>query len=225
MEILGSSCRRFVMLQRFAVAWQHWLAVRAFHARACTECCRAAAIRVTWRCARSLVPSAFGCQSSRASSGLVVFPCGLIFAVCRWPTSLSRASSRATWRAVRRRARRTTQWERDLTLQNRVTPFGEIVAVAARGTLMGNRGCLHNDQRQIVKSAARDRWLICRLVWKDVRRPLMAPGKYTELFSWMRRPLLPRGIGPATNVGRSGSMNLRRRGLARSRLCRATQRS
>jgi hypothetical protein len=28
--------------------------------------------------------------------------------------------------------------------QNRVTPFGDIVASSARGTLMGNRGCLHD---------------------------------------------------------------------------------
>jgi hypothetical protein len=69
-----------------------------------------------------------------------------------------------------------------MTLQNRVTPFGDIVAVASRGTLMGNRGCLHNERRQIVKASARDPWLICRLVWKDIRRPVMTPGKYTELF-------------------------------------------
>ena len=32
--------------------------------------------------------------------------------------------------------------------QNRVTPAGEIIATSARGLLMGNRGCLHNDQGQ-----------------------------------------------------------------------------
>lgn len=30
--------------------------------------------------------------------------------------------------------------------QNRVTPFGEIVAVPERGTFMGNRGVLHDDE-------------------------------------------------------------------------------
>jgi len=70
-----------------------------------------------------------------------------------------------------------------MPLQNRVTPFGEIVAVAARGTLMGNRGCLHDDQRRLVRThAARQDWVTCRLQFKDRRRPLMAPGKYTELF-------------------------------------------
>jgi len=69
-----------------------------------------------------------------------------------------------------------------VTLQNRVTPFGEIVAVAARGTLTGNRGCLHDAERRIVTSSARVAWVTCRLEWKDIRRTLMAPGKYTELF-------------------------------------------
>ena len=35
-----------------------------------------------------------------------------------------------------------------MPLQNRVTPFGELIAIAARGTLMGNRGGrLHDAQR------------------------------------------------------------------------------
>ena len=69
-----------------------------------------------------------------------------------------------------------------MTLQNRVTPFGEIVAVTARGTLMGNRGCLHDAERRIIKTSARVAWVTCRLEWKDIRRTIMAPGKYTELF-------------------------------------------
>ena len=69
-----------------------------------------------------------------------------------------------------------------MTLRNRVTPFGEIVADPARGTLMGNRGCLHDAERRVVKTTARVAWVTCRLQWKDIRRQIMAPGKYTELF-------------------------------------------
>jgi len=69
-----------------------------------------------------------------------------------------------------------------MTLQNRVTPFGEIVATPERGTLMGNRGCLHDTERRIVKSSARVAWVTCRLEWEGIRRKIMAPGKYTELF-------------------------------------------
>jgi hypothetical protein len=32
-------------------------------------------------------------------------------------------------------------------LQNRMTPFGKIVAHPARGLLMGNRGILHDGAR------------------------------------------------------------------------------
>lgn len=69
-----------------------------------------------------------------------------------------------------------------MTLQNRVTPFGEIVATPEHGTLMGNRGCLHDDERRVVKTSARVAWVTCQLEWKEIRRTIMAPGKYTELF-------------------------------------------
>lgn len=67
--------------------------------------------------------------------------------------------------------------------QNRVNPYGEIIATAARGTLMGNRGgTLHNAQQEIVRPYKSKRWIICLLTFKGRRRPIMAPGKYTELF-------------------------------------------
>lgn len=66
--------------------------------------------------------------------------------------------------------------------QNRVTPAGDIIAAPARGLLMGNRGCLHNEQGQIVRPYRGQRWIFCRLEFKGRRRTLMAPGHYTELF-------------------------------------------
>src|SRR5437899_1011281 len=42
-----------------------------------------------------------------------------------------------------------------MPLQNRVTPWGAIVAAEGRGLLMGNRGILHNEQRQVVRRALR----------------------------------------------------------------------
>ena len=33
--------------------------------------------------------------------------------------------------------------------QNRVNPFGEIIATPERGTFMGNRGVLHDDEGRI----------------------------------------------------------------------------
>ncbi|MBY8825492.1 hypothetical protein [Sphingomonas colocasiae] len=67
-------------------------------------------------------------------------------------------------------------------LRNRVNPFGEIVATPERGMFMGNRGCLHDANRQIVRHAARDAWITCLPRWPGIRRQLMRPGHYTELF-------------------------------------------
>ncbi|MCL4299551.1 MAG: hypothetical protein KJ077_27695 [Anaerolineae bacterium] len=66
--------------------------------------------------------------------------------------------------------------------QNRVTPFGEIIATSARGTLMGNRGCLHDNQGHIKRQYQVKRWIICQLNFKNRKRAIMTPGHYTELF-------------------------------------------
>jgi hypothetical protein len=66
--------------------------------------------------------------------------------------------------------------------QNRVTPFGEIVAVPDRGTCMGNRGRLHDDQGHIRRSWQVTRWLLCRMEFNGRHRVVMAPDRYTELF-------------------------------------------
>ena len=69
-------------------------------------------------------------------------------------------------------------------LQNRVTPFGEIAAVTARGTMMGNRGgCFHDDAQQLRRRRwASRRWICCVLSFKERHREVMMPRRYTELF-------------------------------------------
>lgn len=71
-----------------------------------------------------------------------------------------------------------------MPLQNRVTPFGDIVAHEARGQFMGNRGCLHDDRKQLLdRRWTRQAWVTCSLVSNSGnKRKLMTPGKYTELF-------------------------------------------
>jgi hypothetical protein len=66
--------------------------------------------------------------------------------------------------------------------RNRVTPFGEIIATPERGTFMGNRGALHDDQGNIVQTWDELRWIICLLEFKDGRVQFTAPGHYTPLF-------------------------------------------
>ena len=69
-----------------------------------------------------------------------------------------------------------------MPLQNRVTPFGELVAVAGRGTLMGNRGVLHDERRRIVRPWQVRRWIACRTEFRGRHREVMKPRRYTELF-------------------------------------------
>lgn len=65
--------------------------------------------------------------------------------------------------------------------RNRVTPFGAIIATPERGTLIGNRGVLH-DQQRIVREWRLKRWILCVLEFRGRKRSIMAPGRWTELF-------------------------------------------
>ena len=70
-----------------------------------------------------------------------------------------------------------------MPLQNRVTPLGELIADPARGLVYGNRGCLHDASGRIRRRYAVRRWIACRLEFKGWRRrPLLQPGRFTELF-------------------------------------------
>jgi hypothetical protein len=69
-----------------------------------------------------------------------------------------------------------------MPLQNRVDPFSEIHAVPQRGAWMGNRGILHDEARRVRRFQATRRWIICELEYKGIRRPVMEPSRYTELF-------------------------------------------
>jgi hypothetical protein len=70
-----------------------------------------------------------------------------------------------------------------MSLQNRVTPFGEFIATLARGTMMGNRGGrLHGAQRQLgTRRWASKQWICCKLEFSDRHRMVWGDG-YTELF-------------------------------------------
>jgi hypothetical protein len=70
-----------------------------------------------------------------------------------------------------------------MPLQNRVTPLSELVADPARGLVYGNRGCLHDETGRIRRRYNGKRWIACRLQFRGwQRRPLMQPGRFTELF-------------------------------------------
>jgi len=89
-----------------------------------------------------------------------------------------------------------------MTLQNRVDPFGRIIATPARGTLMGNRGILHDEHRTVRKTHAHQNWVTCGLSFKGWKRPLMAQGRYTELFFLDEATSLAAGHRPCAECRR-----------------------
>ena len=70
-----------------------------------------------------------------------------------------------------------------MPLQNRVTPFGELIATAARGTLFGNRGGkFHTDDKKLTSRRwASRQWICCVLDFKGRQRDVWGR-YYTELF-------------------------------------------
>jgi hypothetical protein len=61
--------------------------------------------------------------------------------------------------------------------------MGELIATPARGLVYGNRGCLHDSNGEIRRRYPTKRWIACQLEFRGRRRrPLMAPGRFTELF-------------------------------------------
>ena len=89
-----------------------------------------------------------------------------------------------------------------MPLQNRVTPFGDLVAVEARGLLMGNRGCLHDAHRRVVRFAQGRRWIACLTSFRGRRRTVMSPGSYTELFFLDEAVALAAGHRPCAECRR-----------------------
>lgn len=94
--------------------------------------------------------------------------------------------------------------------QNRVSPLGELVATPERGLVYGNRGCLHDASGQIRRSFATKRWIACRLRFRGRRRePLMAAGRYTELFFLDEATALAAGHRPCAECRRADYDQLR----------------
>ncbi len=90
-----------------------------------------------------------------------------------------------------------------MPLQNRVNPWGEIIATPERGLFMGNRGCLHDGQRRVTKAWARPPWVTCLLEFKDRHREVMSPGQYTELFFLDEATALAAGHRPCATCRRA----------------------
>ena len=69
-------------------------------------------------------------------------------------------------------------------LQNRVTPFGDVVAIAQRGLFIGNRGIIHDPATKTLlgRRWTTKAWLVCVLDYKGRHREVMGGRSWTELF-------------------------------------------
>ena len=93
--------------------------------------------------------------------------------------------------------------------QNRVTPFGDIIATPDRGTFMGNRGVLHDAQARTTRAWQLKRWIVCVLEFRGRKRQVMAPGRYTELFFLDEATALAAGHRPCFFCRRDDAVRFR----------------
>ncbi|TFL17752.1 hypothetical protein [Jannaschia formosa] len=87
---------------------------------------------------------------------------------------------------------------------NRVQPDGSLATVPERGTMMGNRGVLHDEAGEIgPKRWAHRNWVCCTLVPRGKPRKILRPGRYTELFFLDEAVALAAGHRPCAECRRA----------------------
>jgi hypothetical protein len=98
-----------------------------------------------------------------------------------------------------------------MTLQNRVTPFGDIVAIPQRGLFTGNRGILHDPATRTLlrRRWTTKAWIICRCEFKSVRRVVMGGRSWTELFFLDEATALAAGHRPCFFCRRDDALAFR----------------
>lgn len=90
-----------------------------------------------------------------------------------------------------------------MSLQNRVTPTGDIIADPSRGLFMGNRGILHDGTKRLGRARWRHtHWIVCVLAFRGRRRAVMQPHRYTELFFLDEAVALAAGHRPCAECRR-----------------------
>lgn len=114
-----------------------------------------------------------------------------------------------------------------MPLPNRVDPFGELFADAARGLFTGNRGGrFHRADRTLcARRFVSQQWICCRLAFGDRHRDVWGAG-YTELFFLDEPTALAAGHRPCFECRRAEAKAFAAafaRGLGLSSLPRAAE--
>ena len=95
-----------------------------------------------------------------------------------------------------------------MPLQNRVTPFGDIVAAAARGMFTGNRGIIHDPATKTLlkRRWSSPAWITCVCDFRGRRRDVMATRSWTELFFLDEATALAAGHRPCYYCRRADAL-------------------
>jgi len=95
-----------------------------------------------------------------------------------------------------------------MPLQNRVTPFGDVVAIEQRGLFMGNRGIIHDPATRTLlrRRWTNKAWIICACEFRGVRREPMGRRSWTELFFFDEAIALAAGHRPCFFCRRAAAM-------------------
>ena len=93
--------------------------------------------------------------------------------------------------------------------QNRVNPFGEIIKTSARGSLMGNRGVIHNDHGEIKQPYKLKAWITCLLQFKGRKFTIVAPKRWTALFFLDEATAFAAGHRPCAECRRDDFMKFK----------------
>jgi hypothetical protein len=98
-----------------------------------------------------------------------------------------------------------------MPLQNRVTPFGEIVAISQRGLFTGNRGILHEPgaKRLTQRRWTTKAWITCLCAFRGRRREVMGGRSWTELFFLDEATALAAGHRPCFYCRRADAIAFR----------------
>ena len=97
-----------------------------------------------------------------------------------------------------------------MPLQNRVTPTGDIIATAHRGTFTGNRGIIHDPRTEtLTRRWASQAWLTCVCDFRGRRREVMGGRSWTELFFLDEATALAAGHRPCFYCRRDDASRFR----------------
>jgi hypothetical protein len=69
-----------------------------------------------------------------------------------------------------------------MTRQNRTDPWGDLHAVPVRGMFTGNRGCLVDEDGQVVRHHRGSLWITCLTRYRGWQHPLDQPRTWTPVF-------------------------------------------